>query len=86
MPRQKRIKLRVKVSPHCCPDSDFPAIIECLRYAGILRVGPIADTPKEYTIEIPPPAGIPDHRAWGERNKARMKTFGFQAEIIEEDG
>ena len=60
------------------PDGGTSPILDCLRYAGLVKVH--NPTPLGFAcFDILPPSNI-DSREWAERNADRMKSFGFIAE------
>lgn len=52
-------------------------IIECLRYAGTIRI--IQDDDSAQVIDLYPNKNIGNSKVWSEQNSARMRTFGWNA-------
>jgi hypothetical protein len=54
--------------------------LECLRYAGIVRVhGPTTPSDGKVFDIFPPKARWADSKEWAEQNAARIRTFGLNA-------
>ena len=54
-------------------------LIECLRYAGTVKVHEVQALPDTKCFDILPPKGVAETDVWAEHNGNRMHTFGFNA-------
>lgn len=61
-------------------NSGVSALIESLRYAGILRTH---ESDNGLCFDLIAPKSIGDTKMWSEQNARRMATFGFQARSVE---
>ncbi len=57
--------------------------LECLRYAGLISEPKFNDDNIHTSFRIQCPKSIGNPKAWAEMNAERMKTFGYQTEVVE---
>lgn len=79
--RQYVIRIVQTQTPECVDlneGGDISAFVECLRYAGIVRVHEVSEL-TTLCFDLVCPAHFTDSQRWAERNAERMRTFGFNA-------
>lgn len=86
MPRQSRAKPKVKnvnvvhvtLFAHNLR-GDVGQLLECLRYAGVVKNLDLSPSPFNGSFDLLPPTGQ-DCVAWAEMNAERMRSFGINAQ------
>jgi len=89
--RKHVIRITWFIPEHSHGHDCVPLLIEQLRYAGVIRVGPhrkttMNDRPyTEYTFDLLPPAHVRNDQQWALSNAERMRSFGISVIAIRED-
>lgn len=77
-PKWKRDDVvRIVLSEKQADNGDLNALIECLRYAGLVCT--VGHSPSgALAFDLVPPKGV-DTKTWAHMNAERIRTFGFNA-------
>lgn len=70
--------IRVVLRPDQMENTELLRLLECLRYAGVVRIHDKVGSGHPEAFDILPPKGV-DSMVWADQNAQRMQTFDFNA-------